>query len=92
MGYRAKQSSQKMKHKCLRNTKKCSTSSAIREMPTKISLRFSLTLVRMTKRGEKDSTCWRLCRDYPLLVGEQTGTATMETVWRFLEMLGIDLS
>lgn len=49
MGYRAKQSCPKIKHKWLRNTEKCPTSLATRKMQAKTSLRSHLTQVLMAE-------------------------------------------
>jgi hypothetical protein len=42
--------------------KKCSKSIVIQEMQIKMTLRFHLTLVRMTKiKSSRDSRCWPGC-------------------------------
>jgi hypothetical protein len=41
-----------------KHLKKCSKSSFMREMQTKTTLRFHLTLIRMTKiKNSRESTC-----------------------------------
>ena len=46
-----------------RHLRNCSTSPAIREMQIKMTLRYHLTLVRMTKiKNTEESLCWRGCR------------------------------
>ena len=48
-------------------------------MQIKMTLRFHLTPVRMVKiKTSADNICWRKRNTPPLLVGLQTGTATLE--------------
>ena len=64
--------------------KKYSTPLVIREMQIKMTLRFYLIPIRMTKiKNSRDNRCWQGCggkkrNTPPLLVGLQTGTTTVE--------------
>ena len=63
--------------------KKCSISLGIREIQIKTTIRYHLTPVRMTKINKSgNDRCWRGCRErgtlLTLLVGMQTGAATLE--------------
>ena len=65
-----------------RHIKKCSTSLAIREMHTKTTLQYHFTPVRMAIITKStNSKCRRGCGEkgtFVLLVGMQTGAATVE--------------
>ena len=66
-----------------KHMKRCSTPLIIREMQVKTIMRYHLKLVRMaTIKKLANNKCWRRCGEkgncLTLLVGMQTGTATME--------------
>ena len=65
-----------------KHMKRCSPSLLIRQMQTKTTMRYHLTLVRLTAvQTSISNKCWGGCREgnpLALLVAMQTSTATME--------------
>jgi hypothetical protein len=76
--------------------KKCSTSSVIREMQIKMTLRFHLTPVKMVKiKNSGDSRCWQGCGERGTLLNCWWNCKLVQPLWKsvwwFLRKLGIVL-
>ena len=73
-------------HRAQRHMKGCSASLAIREMQIKTTVRYNFTLVRMAITNKSTNVLvklWRKGNPSALLVGMQTGAATVENSWEF---------
>ena len=79
-----------------RHLRNCSTSLVIREMQSKITLRYHLTAVKMAKiKNTNDSLCWRGCRVRGTFLHcwwkYKHVQPLWKSVWSFLKELRINL-
>ena len=75
-----------------RHVKSCSTSFIIREIQIKTTVRYNLTPVRMAKiNNSRNNRCCQGCGErgnpFALLMGMQTGAATLENSMEFPEKI-----